>query len=1548
MREEVPVDLIPDEYRTGSEVPLDMLPDEYIAPSKRSSGEPSFWKDVVVKTGKDVLEGVMATPETVGKAAVALTKGRALPSVLAQMGVQSASGVAALSELTHPLFNPASVLYDKKGVIPKVEKSLKWGEDINQAIMERLYPEEQQAVEEIGKVFKPIEMAGEGWQKIIELTPLEGTIAEPLAKTLGEVAAMGALGGEAFRAIKTRNAKLIRGVAAKNLEKTMAVAQEKPIGHPTKPVTAPAQVPPVIPSLKESEKIQKGAEALAEETKPVEPALGEAPELEYFRDAIKDTEAKIAELPPEPRKVITKYEHEIKDLREQVNIGEAGKRTLNAMGEPVVTQSTYPSWMQNKGWTKQEVLNAIDKGLSGEKLGIRQQEIFDTVKVEAKKQYAETVKLAQKKAIRDIPTGELEIGDRVRVHGETLKVTDKTPEKIVIKDGQEFELDPYFDKITGKKLTPSPIKSGEAPKPSAEPIKAGEMEVAKPKPTGIRTTSDIITDIKTVLGDIGKAKGLSIKDVSPKELARQTEQTKAVLEARDRLIKDAKDAGKKIEEFLSENGLSAEDIAKITPLFKKQTEPTLEKPVQEITTTGIKNSIVDMERVQRGLEPIETPMRAKDPLAWDKAKASVDSGEINPRTLAQSVADKPRNISQEEIDILRYDRMRIKNEYNKIQSNIETAIRDGNKELELRLIEQRSKLEDAYNINDMATKISGTEWAYSGHARQVEIAEDYSLANIIRRAKADRGGRELTDAERKKYEGYAKRIEEAERKIEEYEAQLSVRKTRTAVSKIKNEVEREKRQIKRTYNRQELDIEFHGLLKELNSALGGQLNVGVDPTVVLVLGKIAKNRVKAGYITAEGLVDHVYTEIKNFGIDLTEREVAEGISRYGITSKLSQKEIDVQLREVRRQLRLLLALEDAEAKQIPLRSGLQRDVPSDRVRELQRKVKEKMRENGIDSTVARSPEEQWKTALDAVKTRLRHQIDDITKQLETGEKTPKRKGIVYDEEALALKKTRDDLKKILEATEGKRELSDEQRVKMATAAVERSIKEYERRIQEKDLTPQKKISKTPETPELKKLREIRENLKQEFKKMQHDARPVKTPEEIARQAFKTRTLNKIAELENKLAIGDFTKEPKKTRELTPEELKLRHQLELVKHEYNVARFNDELARRTTLQKIGGGTTEAINLSRAIKTSFDLSAVLRQGTFIVFGHPIRGAKSIPDMFRALRSKEGQFAVDYEILHRPNYPLYEKSGLYLAEHGQKLSRMEEVYMSRWAEKIPGVAASQRAYTTFLNKLRADSFDSMAQNLSKKGTPTEAELKAISNYINTATGRGSLGMKENALVGLNTVFFAPRYVASRFQLLAGQPLYRGSAATRIMIAKEYARFLVGLGTVYSLGLMAGGDIEFDPRSSDFGKIRFGKTRLDPLAGISQSTVLVSRLITGETKTIKGKILPIRGEKVPYGASSTEDILARFLRSKLSPVVGTGVDIFAGENYIGEPVTITSVPQGLLEPLATKDILEAMIEQGIPEGAALGILAIFGMGLQTYTENEFKRRRRNSRKIY
>lgn len=449
------------------------------------------------------------------------------------------------------------------------------------------------------------------------------------------------------------------------------------------------------------------------------------------------------------------------------------------------------------------------------------------------------------------------------------------------------------------------------------------------------------------------------------------------------------------------------------------------------------------------------------------------------------------------------------------------------------------------------------------------------------------------------------------------------------------------------------------------------------------------------------------------------------------------------------------------------------------------------------------------------------------------------------------------------------------------------------------------------------------------------------PEQRRLKQWKQRTVRLLREYEEKIARGDFERKKRTEVKLDKEAEDLRFQLDQVKKQWYGKVFEKQLENESAAQKALRRTGEVSNTIRGWMTSADLSAVLRQGKFAVLQHPILGLKSIVPMLKAFASERGAYNVEQQIARK--MPRYKRAGLAISETGSTLAKMEEAYMGRWLTKVPLVAGSARAYVTFLNKLRADVFDALVNKLGRNGETTLEQEKLIANAVNVFTGRGTIGMAEQAAAGLNTFFFAPKFVASRFQALLGQPLYygilsgkvpfkgKGALKARALVAGEYGKLLAGYALIYSLAHQAGFQIGSDPKSSDFGKIIIGKTRLDPLAGLSQITVLLSRLATGQKTTQSGKVVPIRG-KVPYGGDTSADIIFRFLRQKLAPVPGFTFDVLSGKDITGQEVTPETLAKRVLVPISFQDTLDTLEDQGVPKATALTILSIFGENVQTY----------------
>lgn len=493
----------------------------------------------------------------------------------------------------------------------------------------------------------------------------------------------------------------------------------------------------------------------------------------------------------------------------------------------------------------------------------------------------------------------------------------------------------------------------------------------------------------------------------------------------------------------------------------------------------------------------------------------------------------------------------------------------------------------------------------------------------------------------------------------------------------------------------------------------------------------------------------------------------------------------------------------------------------------------------------------------------------------------------------------------------------------------------------------------------KKSKEYRDSLAKV-----HSATTV-PPEERKRKTYLKMLENRTRKWNERAEKGDFAKPVREIKRLDKEVLDAKFRLEEAKKKWNEGLLDQERKRRTVSRKAVDTAGETLQFSRNLITSLDLSAVGRQGLVATLSNPVKATRAMGAMFRSMLSQKNEFQINEEIRNRDNYPLYKQAGLALTvnDANANLTQQEEEFAGRWIHKLPRAVGggllrgSQRAYTTFLNRMRADVFDGLVNSMKVGDNPlTLSEAKALANYVNVATGRGDFGKFNGAVAGLNKVFWAPRLMKARVDYLTGQPVRGGSSRTKKIIAKEYAKTLTGAALVMALAGLAGATIEYDPRSSDFLKARFGDTRLDLLGGFSQYITLLSRLTTGDTKNSKGKVQSLQKDYLPRnilratGAYPKKNapqafkndpgiVTLRFARSKANPVLGTVADVALGQNVVGEEVTPTSAATNLLIPLSIRDIQDTMGEQGIPAGTAMSLLNIFGVGVNTYDPNEKKK---------
>jgi hypothetical protein len=703
--------------------------------------------------------------------------------------------------------------------------------------------------------------------------------------------------------------------------------------------------------------------------------------------------------------------------------------------------------------------------------------------------------------------------------------------------------------------------------------------------------------------------------------------------------------------------------------------------------------------------------------------------------------------------------------------------------------------------------------------------------------------------------------------------------------------------------------------------------------------------VEGGAKDINELTDQLHEEVVKISPDATKREVRDAITKYGETRNLSKEEISVKLREMRRVGKLISALEDVQNKIRPLRSGLQRDKLTDQERRLQRQVKEGMKDIPV------SEEERakaWKNALDAVKSRLQNQIKDLENQIKTGEKPTKKEGIKYDDEAKALQDQRDALRKIIQDAEGQGRMSDEQRTRMAITAVKKNIDELQRRIKDKDARPKDKKT-TVITPELQALREQRTALQKEYQQMEKD---MGVAEQKRLQAYKKAIGSSISKYEQRIKDQDFVTSKKKPVELDDEGRKLRMERDKIKEQFQTLQEKNRLANRSMGEKIWDTAMEVWNIPKSLLATIDMSAPFRQGAILSSANPAAAGRSTVEMFRQAFSQKKADEWLFAVKESPEYAIMKQAKLYLAEPTTKMTAKEEQFLSNFAKKIPIIgdsfkignvkipglgliSKSERAYTGYLNKLRVDVFANGSDRLQEQGITPENNpeaYKALASFINNATGRGNLGGMEMAAPVLNGVFFSPRYVASRVNLINPVTYAKMPAPVRKMALKSMLSF-IGFGTiVLALASAAGADVEDDPRSSDFGKIKFGDTRYDVWAGFQQIIRLIAQIATGERKSTKtGKITKLDGTEFPF--ETRADVALRFGRSKLSPSAGTVADLLTGETMDGQEVTLKDEVVKNVLPLYIQDMSELIQKDGATGLLTSAVPAFFGVGVQDYS---------------
>lgn len=389
------------------------------------------------------------------------------------------------------------------------------------------------------------------------------------------------------------------------------------------------------------------------------------------------------------------------------------------------------------------------------------------------------------------------------------------------------------------------------------------------------------------------------------------------------------------------------------------------------------------------------------------------------------------------------------------------------------------------------------------------------------------------------------------------------------------------------------------------------------------------------------------------------------------------------------------------------------------------------------------------------------------------------------------------------------------------------------------------------------------------------------------------------------------------------------------------RYRDNIADRpvfgtfTTLKDI---INRVSDLSISTVATLDNSFIGRQGIHALLTHPSswwQGAKnSFLDIAKTFGGQETLDMLQADVLSRPNA----MNGNY--EKAKILKLQEEQFPTSLPEKIPYVGrvfkASEAAFKGSALRIRTDLFDLLFEKAKENGVDVTSkyELESIGKVVNSLTARGEFKGGTPGVV--KAILWAPKMLKANLDVLTA---HTGQDISRFATKEAWTNlFKIVSTTAIVLAIAKAQDpdsVDLDPRSSDFGKIKIGDTRIDITGGQGSIVTLAARMLTNSSKSSTS------GEVTPYGTGfgdrSRFDAIIDFLTNKVTPPVRTIVNILKGEDFEGNTPTVAGELYSAYTPIAVQHVMDYMKDP--KSERALGILADFvGFSSNTYAQSNIR----------
>jgi len=392
-----------------------------------------------------------------------------------------------------------------------------------------------------------------------------------------------------------------------------------------------------------------------------------------------------------------------------------------------------------------------------------------------------------------------------------------------------------------------------------------------------------------------------------------------------------------------------------------------------------------------------------------------------------------------------------------------------------------------------------------------------------------------------------------------------------------------------------------------------------------------------------------------------------------------------------------------------------------------------------------------------------------------------------------------------------------------------------------------------------------------------------------------------------------------------------------------ASFDISWGRQLTSAFLSGDLTIAKAAGKGWKEGLD-----------AWGKVVDYAKTEEERANMIRLLEGLLMV------RPNA----LNGNY-ARLGVAVGMREEAFPESVTTKIPVLKnifiASDKGFNIAIQTARAEITDALIDMAN--GDIGMLKEQEAGQFVNELTGRGKLPFNNpNTERAVNALLFAPRYLASRIAQIYNIKYFGKMVLNKIsgketgMIDKlraksSFAQLALFAALIPAIkGILRGMDDDdphgddfwerffsaYEMRTSDFGKIVLGDTRIDLSAGLDGLITLAARVVSGKSVSVSG----VKRDK------NWSDVIGAFGEGKLSPAARLVIDSWRylnaepfdknapyAKNFMYQPITARGLLSDTLLPISVENLTELTMPTESKTAQIAGIVAdIIGLGANTY----------------